>query len=350
MPLPLAAPRAQHEACAPAPVFRSWSPAAPAPQPLRAPAALRLWHLLSLDAPTVAVVWSLAFAWAAGVSLPLWVPVLLALVTWSVYIFDRLLDARAGLRAHRFSQLRLRHTFHWRHRRILLPLAIVSALAAAAILVVSLPSFARAPDSVLAAATLAYFSGVHSRRRAPARLGRDQLGRARLGRVRPGRTLLGRDQLAPLLSKEFLVGLLFTVGCAVPAFTRLRILAASASAPFAALQFAAMLACFVALAWLNCHAIARWEARPAQHRAQIMPRTGIPLRSGILALAALLLATLVGPANPRFAILLTAAACSALFLALLDRNRRRLTPLALRAAADLVLLAPALLLFARFPA
>jgi hypothetical protein len=319
MPLPLATPRAQHETCASAPVFPPWSTAAPAPPPLRAPTALRIWHLLSLDAPTVAVVWSLAFAWAAGVSLPLWVPVLLALVTWSVYILDRLLDARTGLRTHQVSQLRLRHTFHWRHRRILLPLALASALVAAAILLVSLPSLARAPDSVLAVATLAYFSGVHSRRHTPA--------------------WLGQAWLAPLLSKEFLVGLLFTLGCAVPAFTRLRVLGSFATAPFAA-----VLASFAMLAWLNCHAIARWEARPAA------PRTGIAVRACILALVALLLATLVGSAHPRFVILLAAAACSALLLAMLDHHRRRLTALALRATADLVLLAPVLLLFTRFSA
>ncbi|MGB6973783.1 MAG: hypothetical protein WBD67_03775 [Terracidiphilus sp.] len=339
MPLPLATPPAQHESCVSAPAFHLWSRAipapTPAPRPLRAPAAVRLWHLTSLDAPTVAVVWSLAFAWAAGVSLPLWVPVLLALVTWSVYILDRLLDARTGLRAHQFSQLRLRHTFHWRHRRVFLPIAAASAIAAAAILLVRLPAFARAPDSVLAAATLAYFSGVHSRRRVPAP---------------PGRERLAPFPTAPFLSKEFLVGLLFTLGCAVPAFTRLQVFESSAAVPFAALPFAAMLACFAALAWLNCHAIARWEARSAAPRTGILTRTGIHFRACLLALAALLLAFLFSAAHPRFGLLLAAAACSALLLAVLDRQRRRISPLALRAAADLVLLAPAILLFLRFPA
>jgi hypothetical protein len=41
--------------------------------------------------------------------------------------------------------------------------------------------------------------------------------------------------------------------------------------------------------------------------------------------------------------LVAAGAASALLLALLDRLRRRLTPLALRAAADLVLLTPVLI-------
>ena len=64
-----------------------------------APAPLALWHLASLDAPTVAVTWSLAFAWAAQVRLPGWIPLLLALACWAVYVADRLLDARAALLA-----------------------------------------------------------------------------------------------------------------------------------------------------------------------------------------------------------------------------------------------------------
>ena len=75
------------------------APGAPRPQPLwDAPIPLRFWHLASLDAPTVALVWSLGFAWAAGVGLPVWAPLLLALVAWAVYVGDRLLDARAGFR------------------------------------------------------------------------------------------------------------------------------------------------------------------------------------------------------------------------------------------------------------
>jgi len=47
-----------------------------------------LVHLASLDGAHVAVAWSLGFAWAAGVALPAWVPALLALTAWAVYIGD----------------------------------------------------------------------------------------------------------------------------------------------------------------------------------------------------------------------------------------------------------------------
>ena len=162
----------------------------------QAPAPISLWHLASLDAPTVALVWSLAFAWAAHVVLPLWVPTLLVLAVWSVYITDRLLDARAGLRDASLHRLRDRHLFHWRHRRILLPLAAAAAAAAAWMIFTLMPPIARERNSVLAAASLVYFTRVHT-----------------------GRKL--SPLLPKLFSKELLVGVLFTAGCALPILSRI---------------------------------------------------------------------------------------------------------------------------------
>ena len=62
-----------------------------------------------------------------------------------------------------------------------------------------------------------------------------------------------------------------------------------------------------------------------------------------LAFAGLLLALAARPTHTRFVALLLAGAASALLLALCDRLRPRITPLALRTAADLVLLTPLLL-------
>jgi hypothetical protein len=269
------------------------------------PASLRLWHLASLDAPTVAVVWSLAFSWAAGIRLPAWVPALLALGTWTVYIGDRLLDARAGFRSGSLHNLRERHFFHWRHRRVFLALAAASACAAAAIITALMPAAIRERNSVLAVAALAYFSRVHA--------------------PRPP-----SNRRRALLSKEFFVGLLFTAGCALPALSRLHGLAASPR------PLLADVTVFAALAWLNCHAIDCWESTSAP--------SCIRATSGLLGLSALLVSILLAAAQPRPAALLAAAAASAFLIALLDRLRPRLSPLALRAAADLVLLTPLLLL------
>ena len=374
-----------------------------------APAVLRLWHLTSLDAPTVAVVWSLAFAWAAKVSLPVWIPLLLALAAWAVYIADRLLDARAALRTgnlQSLQSLRQRHRFHHRHRRLLGPLAIAAACTAACIVVSVMPVAARERNSVLAVAALAYFTRVHSSRRLPG----------------AGLSGAGLSSLVPFLKKELLVGLLFTAACALPALSRAL---AQTSAPVWPLSATPVF--FAMLAWLNCHAIERWEGDDQQAREVCVSGAkqaaeeghswvqayeehpaGAEAHADIAALAApfdcaqgrllkscpvtkpsripsetsffaackapvlsarfirglkplppsgssataacvlagsgLMLACVLFQPQPRSAALVAAGAASALMLALLDLVRNRLTPLALRVSADLVLLTPLTLL------
>jgi hypothetical protein len=263
-----------------------------------APPVVRYWHLLSFDAPTVAVIWSLAFAWVAHVRLPFWLLALQALVVWAVYVGDRLLDARSSLR-HDGEGMRERHFFHWRHRKLLTPLAVAASCVAAWIALHWMPVAAKERDSLLGAASLAYFTRVHS-------------GNA-------------RSSILRFASKEFLVGVLFTAGCALPAWTR-----------GAAWTFLAPAMFFAVLAWLNCRAIEEWEA--GQRRTGILPRAAGIAAAGVLA------AMLMAHADPRAAALLAAGAASALLLALLDGSRQRMTAVLLRAAADLVLLTPIALL------
>ncbi|HWG20412.1 MAG TPA: hypothetical protein VG225_07755 [Terracidiphilus sp.] len=279
-----------------------------------APTALQFWHLASLDAPTVAVSWSCGFAWVAHVRLPLWDIALLAMLVWVIYVADRLLDARAGMDWPPSHSLQHRHSFHWRHRRVLLALAGLATLAAAWIVLSRLPAAALGRDSIVGAATLAYFSGIHSRRR-PAH----QLFRT----------------LARLVSREFLVGTLFSAGCLLPVLPL-----AAPSEPGAVYRLLALPALlFAALAWLNVRAIGCWEAPPASLRGSAVCRLAL-----MLAAACLLSAMLVAGGEPRSAALLVAAALSALLLAVLDLRRQRMQPITLRASADLVLLTPLLLL------
>lgn len=292
-----------------------------------APRILALWHLTSLDAPTVAVVWSLGFAWAANVHLAWRVPLLLALTTWWIYVGDRLLDARAGLRSYRLSSLRERHYFHWRHRRVLVPLASAAACATAIVALSFMPPIMCERGSLLAAASLAYFSGVHTRRE--------------------GERSAARFPL-PLFSKELLVGLLFAAGCLLPAWPRLY----SSAPPGSAIWlFWIPGIYFAALASLNCWCIARWESVndgvAAERRDATWPRQfrfAVFTTAALLAFSGLLLVAASPSPYPRSRALLVAGAACALLLALLDRLRQRMTSLALRAAADLVMLTP--LLFA----
>ena len=55
---------------------------------------LELWHLLSLDAPTVAVLWTWFIAASVHIALPLTSLLAMGLVVWMLYAADRLLDAR----------------------------------------------------------------------------------------------------------------------------------------------------------------------------------------------------------------------------------------------------------------
>jgi hypothetical protein len=279
--------------------------------PLELPAFLRLGHLASLDAPAVAVVWSLSFASAARIQLPGWVPLLLALGTWSVYVADRLLDAHRAFTSDRARHLRERHLFHWRHRRLLIPMAASAALAAATIIFSEMPAALREHNSVLALAALVYFSGVHlpgARRRIPS----------------PLRSI--RLRWAPFPSKEFLVGVLFTAGCAAPTLTRLQ---GAFTASQVALLF--LIVYFACLAWLNCSAIDCWESnRTEQAGVHAILLGCVGLLAGLVCVAA----------RPQIVLALAAGAASAFLLGLLDRTRRRMTPLTLRCAADLVLLTP----------
>lgn len=305
MPQTLANPQAPAHAFIPqSAALRLWD----------APAPLRLWHLASIDAPSVAVVWALGFAWAAGITVPPWAMLLLVLATWTVYVADRLLDARTALRSGSTHRLRLRHHFHWHHRRILIPLALAAGCTAAAIVIALMPATARERNTVLAAAALAYFTRVHSRSLA---------GENR----KLSQPLIPQSFRFPL--KELLVAILFTAACALPAFSRLP--AASTAWPLAA-----TIAFFALVAFVNCHAIEQWESN-----SNPSARSQTFFLAGLLGLLGISLAALLFPFHPRPAELLAAGAASALLLALLDLMRNRLTPLALRVAADLVLLTPA---------
>jgi hypothetical protein len=236
------------------------------------------------------------------------------LAVWAVYVADRLLDVQISLRAGNLQSLRERHLFHWRHRHAFLPLAVLAAVAAAFLVFCLMPSGARERNSVLAAASLVYFTRVHA--------------------AHGLRSPFLRRLWTPF-PKELLVGLLFTAGCVIPAWSRFSL--PGPAAPATPLLVPAVF--YAILAWLNCHAIDRWEADTTNSAPQ-----RIAFAAGIVAAIGLLASALFLHTQPRSAALLAVGAMAALLLALLDATRSRLAPVALRAAADLVLLTPLLLL------
>ncbi len=283
----------------------------PRPAPVRrraeARSPLALWHLLSLDAPTVATLWTALIAHVAGVRLSAVTLPAMFLAVWVLYAADRLLDAQPLHHQPTAADLELRHLFHHRHRRsFLLVLSLATVLLAACI-----PQLAPAvlkPFLILGTLLAGYFVLIH----------------ATSGALR--------------LPKEFAVGLFFSAAVFIPTAVRLSPALLLATVPVAFL--------FATLSCLNCLCIYAWEhvASPSRLAAAPHPLTEAASRhrrlgAGIL-LAVSLLCAFAGPSKT----LAAAVALSAGALLLLDSVRTRLTPLTARAAVDLALTSPALFL------
>ncbi|MGD0942195.1 MAG: hypothetical protein ABR905_21085 [Terracidiphilus sp.] len=133
-----------------------------------------------------------------------------------------------------------------------------------------------------------------------------------------------------LLPKELLVALMFTAGCVLPTLGRIGTISSA---------LVAVIVFFAVLAWLNCRAIECWESVD-----EIFSGVQIRTAAGLLALAGLLGAIILFAEHSNETFLLETGAASAAMLAVLDRIRSRITPMALRTAADLVLLTPLVML------
>jgi len=279
---------------------------------------LQAWHLLSLDAPTVAALWSWFFARAMQIDLPWRAPLLLALGTWMIYVTDRLLD---GHRPSPNARLHRRHRFHAEHRKPFVGAAFVAASVLLWLIYRMMPA-ARNEDTVLFLIALLYLALVH----------------------KPG------ANAGSWLPKELAVGILFAAVTAVPTWSRLQVGHAT---------ILPAVAVFAALCWLNCVAIERWENLAPRDIAQLSLTACHPttrwmadhLRQTALSLAALsgvlaAVAALRTPSDdsPHTALVYCAASTAAFCFAVIDQHRERFSTMGLRIAADAVLLAPLLFL------
>lgn len=262
--------------------------------------ALRLWHLLSLDAPTVAALWCWAFGVAARQHLSVGLPLALAMGTWLFYVADRLLDAHFAPA----DTLRARHHFHRVHQGAFVVAALPVSVGLA-LLVARMPRSLLLEYVALGLLSLVYLACVHL----------------------PARPLRW-------FPKEFAVALLFAAATALPAWDEARRRAAGMPRSHPLLLLCPL---FAALCWLNCMAIDEWEAEES-------PRLQSNLRARQLALLTAVggLLCLGGLFNDGARALAILAAASATLFLLLDRSRLQVS--ARRIAADLVLLTPLLLL------
>jgi hypothetical protein len=276
---------------------------------------LALWHLLSLDAPSVAALWTYFVARCCRLSLPWTASAAMFLAVWMLYATDRLLDARHG----NTPELEERHRFHHRHKQRFLIGIVGASIALAALL----PRLEQAPlrlYALLASLLFAYFFLIH---------------------IYPSNT--SPANIPRRLPKELAVGLFFSAAIFIPTVAR---------APQLRLPLLPCALLFAAVCTLNCLYLYAWEhpgSRSSAHWTTRFATRNLRLLTVLTiscAAASLLVSRSVAPAtNP-----LPAVACglSAALLLGLHALRRRLTAIHLRTAADLALLTPLLLLpFAR---
>jgi len=256
-----------------------------------------LWHLLSLDAPTVAALWTWFIAAACHFPLPFSSIVSMFVAVWILYAADRLLDT---------EDLEPRHLFHQRHRTLFLT-GIVLACITLAVLLPRIPAEAIHLYLVLGGLVFGYFVLIHATRS------------------------------AHRLPKELAVGIFFAAAIFIPTIARRPELRPALLAP--ALLFAMLCS-------LNCLFIYAWEHATSRssHPPHATTRAALhhlPALAVFNAIAAAALA-LFDRRSPRP--ISSAIALSALILLTLHLTRRRFSPLTLRAAADLALLTPLLFL------
>jgi hypothetical protein len=272
---------------------------------------MALWHLLSLDAPAVAALWTYFVACCCHVYLPWTAPAAMFLAVWMLYATDRLLDARHG----NTSELEERHRFHHRHKRGFLA-GIVCASTALACLLPRVEPTALRLYALLASLLFAYFFLIH---------------------IYPSNT--SPAQNLRRLPKELAVGVFFPAAIFIPTVAR---------APQLRLPLLPVAVLFAAVCTLNCLYLYAWEhpgSHSSAHWTTRFATRNLPLLT-ILTLLCGAISVIVsrffgGGSNP---LLSVACGLSAALLLDLHVQRRHLTALHLRAAADLALLTPLLLL------
>ncbi|WP_254063726.1 hypothetical protein [Granulicella sp. S190] len=265
---------------------------------------LALWHLLSLDAPTVASLWIWFIASANHLRLSFLSVIAMFLAVWMLYAADRLLDARL-IGTPESSELEARHYFHSRHRRAFL-IAILVTSAALALLLPHLEAEAIHLYLVLGVLLFGYFILIHVTRS------------------------------AHRLPKEIAVGLFFAAATFIPTVAR---------RPGLRIELLPLAILFAALCSLNCLFIYDWEHSTLSHSDHpAHAATRIALRHlRIIAVALILLSSSVAVFDHQAPWPISVAiVVAAILLLLLHEARHRMARLTLRSLADLALISPLL--------
>ncbi|MDQ6623592.1 MAG: hypothetical protein M3Y86_08930 [Verrucomicrobiota bacterium] len=259
-------------------------------------------NLVCLDAPLVAVTWQMLFARSFGVAVAPGGTLALFLTAWLIYLADRFGDS---LSLGKEMGMSLRQEFCLRHRFVWLGAIVVVALADTAVVLTQLDRSAVRLGAGVAAAALCYLL---------------------VNRLRPA---LWR--ILPL--KEISIGFIFAAGTMV---------GLSRGLTSAVLPAWLLFACLCAL---NCISIAIWERELDQAQGRISIATEFPaIAAALIPLLGLLgltsaAALLAWPHGIFIALI-----ASSVLLALVHVLRARIRRDVRTALADLVLLAPLVVL------
>lgn len=258
---------------------------------------LIFWHLLSLDAPTVAALWTWFLASANHIHLPITATLSMAIAVWCLYAADRLLDT---------EDLEPRHRFHHQHRTAFL-IGILFASITLAILLPHIPSEAIHLYLILGGLLFGYFVLIHATRS------------------------------AHRLPKELAVGVFFAAAIYIPTISR---------RPELRIPLLPSALLFAALCSLNCLFIYAWEhsIAPSIHPPHATTRFALRYLPQLAIAVSVLSATLALFDHTSPWRIATAIGISTTLLLLLHHQQRRFSPLTLRVAADLTLLTPLLFL------
>jgi hypothetical protein len=268
--------------------------------PEKASVPIWMWlHVLSLDVAFVFAAWAAIFAVSFRVPLQVGSVLLGAAAVWCIYVMDHLLDARgAGVPATE------RHQFAYRHRHILIPFVLI-IIASGMIGAFELPPAILLGGLIFVAAVAMYFGIVH----------------------------LAGERLRQYWPKEFVVAAIFAAGCVLPTWSLAK------ASVFAGVAFLLLFALFV----LNCAGLEHSEWTNGAS-IRLHPGTlwvGRRIRAFSLGLAGLsLTACSVAELRP----VAVSVALSSVLLSAFFAERRSSLMGRLRAAADLALLTPLLVL------
>lgn len=247
---------------------------------------LQLWHLCSLDAPTVAVVWTWFVARTFGASPPTLLYCAMFCGVWGVYMLDRLLDALPVVSQKSTIGLRERHLFHRKYRNTI-GVLFLFCIVVTANFAVFLPLQLLIRYLTVVAILALYFALVH----------------------------LWRDSAR--LPKELVVGVFFSVAIFLPSF----------QGSSTQIGNAFLLG---GLCTLNGLSIRNWEAED-KSRLEIFA-------------ALLVIACAIQAFTSHASQLPECMALSTILLLILHGVRAKVEPVTLRSCADLSLLTPLLFL------